>query len=123
MFGRSLLIFGAVAALATAILTWAIADVLHDISLPRCVSGRRSVSCGGDTGWHGASSLVTALLAVPALFTLAGSYLYLASRLVRATKPRNRDALRRSLRSRFALTLLTAVALTLPATLLLRSAL
>ena len=42
------------------------ADVLYDINLPRCASGRRVVGCGGDQGWHGVSALISALLAVPA---------------------------------------------------------
>ena len=69
------------------------------------------------------SSLLTALLTVPALMALAGSYLFLASRLVRAAKARRRDEVRRTVRLRFASALLTAVAVALPATLLVRSTL
>jgi len=118
---RSLLVFAGIAAVTTAVVTWAVADVLYDISLPRCVSGRRVSSCGGDEGWHGVSSLVSALLAVPALITVTGSYLYLSSRLVRAAKARRRDDLRATLRRRFGLVFLAAVALSLPATLTARA--
>jgi hypothetical protein len=122
VFRRSILLFSAIAVVAVAILTWAVADVLYDISLPRCVSGRRVVSCGGDEGWRGVSGLVSALLATPALFALVGSYLYLASRLVRAAKPKNRSSVRRTLRMRFLFALLGALVITLPAVMLLRSA-
>ncbi|MDI6102426.1 hypothetical protein QLQ12_27785 [Actinoplanes sp. NEAU-A12] len=120
---RSILLFSGIAVVATAVTTWAVADVLYDISLPRCVSGRRVSSCGGDEGWHGVSSLLTALLAIPLLMTLAGSYLFMASRLVRAAKAKRRDDVRKEVRSRFALALLAAVAIALPATLLVRSTL
>ncbi|GIE30867.1 hypothetical protein Ait01nite_039120 [Actinoplanes italicus] len=122
MFRRSILLFSSIAVVTVAILTWAVADVLYDISLPRCSSGRRVVSCGGDEGWHGTSGLVSALLATPALFALVGSYLYLASRLVRAEKAKRRDALRRSLRVRFLLAFLAATVVALPAVLAVRSA-
>ncbi|MEU4626631.1 hypothetical protein AB0G04_42440 [Actinoplanes sp. NPDC023801] len=121
MFRRSILLFSAIAVVAVAVLTWAVADVLHDISLPRCVSGRRVVSCGGDEGWRGVSGLVSALLATPALFALVGSYLYLASRLLRATRAKRRDELRRTLRLRFFLAFLAALVVTLPAVLVARS--
>jgi hypothetical protein len=117
------LAFAAVAVVASAVVTWAVADVLYDISLPRCVSGRRVVSCGGDRGWHGTSSLVSALLAVPALFVLVGTYLYLSSRLVRAEKAKRRDARRSALRRQFGLVLLVVVAATVPVTMLVRAAL
>jgi hypothetical protein len=120
---RSLLLFGGIAVVAVAVITWAVADILYDISLPRCVSGRRVSSCGGDEGWHGVSSLITALLGIPALMTLAGSYLVLASRLVRARKAKHRESFRKAVRLRFALTLLAAVVIALPATLLARSTL
>jgi hypothetical protein len=89
-----------------------VADLVHEISLPRCVSGRRVVSCGGgsETGW------ISALLVFPALFTLVGTYLYLSSRLVRAEKAKRRVALRRQ----FALILLVSVTGTEPVALLLR---
>jgi hypothetical protein len=122
VFRRSILLFSAIAVVTVAILTWAVADVLYDISLPRCSSGRRVVSCGGDEGWHGMSGLVSALLATPALFALVGSYLYLASRLVRAVKPKHRSALRRTLRLRFLLAFAAATVVTLPAVLAVRSA-
>jgi hypothetical protein len=117
VFRRSILLFSVIAVIAVAILTWAVADVLYDISLPRCVSGRRVVSCGGDEGWRGVSGLVSALLATPALFALVGSYLYLASRLVRAEKAKRRDALRRTLRLRFLLAFAAATSVALPAVL------
>lgn len=120
---RSILLFSGIAVVATAVTTWAVADVLYDIGLPRCVSGRRVSSCGGEEGWHGVSSTLSALLTVPALFALVGSYLFMASRLVRAAKAKHRDALRGVVRLRFALALLAAVALALPATLLVRSTL
>ncbi|GAA4936322.1 hypothetical protein [Actinoplanes utahensis] len=120
---RSLLVFAAVTVVATAVVTWSVADIRYDISLPRCVSGRRVSSCGGDDGWHGVSALVSALFMVPALFAPAASYLYLSSRLVRAAKARRRDELRAALRRRFAMTFLAAVALSLPVTLLVRAAL
>ena len=120
---RSILLFGGIAVVATAVVTWGVADVLHDIALPRCVSGRRVSSCGGDEGWHGVSLLLTSLLSVPSLMVLVGSYLVLASRLVRAAKAKRREAVRRTVRLRFGLTLLVAVAVTLPVTLLVRSAL
>ena len=119
----SVLLFAGIAVVAVAVTTWAVADVLYDISLPRCVSGRRSVSCGGEEGWHGVSSVVSALLAVPLLLAVAGAYLILASRLVRAAKAKRRPELRSALRRWFGLALLLAVALTVPATMAVRSAL
>jgi hypothetical protein len=121
VFRRSILLFSVIAVVTVAIITWAVADVLYDIGLPRCVSGRRVVSCGGDEGWRGVSGLVSALLATPALFALVGSYLYLASRLVRAGKAKRRDALRRTLRVRFLLVFLAAVAVALPSVLVVRA--
>ncbi|MEV6596663.1 hypothetical protein AB0M36_07310 [Actinoplanes sp. NPDC051346] len=117
----SLLVFAGVAVAATAVITWAVADVRYDIALPRCASGRRVVSCGGDHGWHDTSSWVSTLLAVPMLFTLVGTYLYLSSRLVRAEKAKRREALRSALRRRSALVLAAAVAVTVPVTMLVRS--
>jgi hypothetical protein len=119
----SLLLFAGIAVATSAIATWAVADLVYDIGLPRCAQGRRVVSCNRDNGWHDTSSLVTALLAVPALFTLVGSYLFLASRLVRAEKAKRREALRSAARRQFALVLLAAVAVTVPATMLIRSTL
>ncbi|PWK44302.1 hypothetical protein [Actinoplanes xinjiangensis] len=118
MFRRSILLFSAIAVVTTAILTWAVAEVVHDIGLDRCVSGRRVVSCGG-ADERGVSMLISSLLAVPALFTLVGAYLYLASRLVRAARPKNREALRKAVRVRFTLVFLTAAVISVPATLLL----
>ncbi|GGQ85625.1 hypothetical protein [Couchioplanes azureus] len=117
----SLLVFAGVAVAATAVITWAVADVLYEIALPRCVSGRRVVSCGGDHGWHDTSSWVSAVLAVPMLLTLVGTYLCLSSRLVRAEKAKRREALRSALRRRSALVLAGAVAVTVPVTMLVRS--
>ncbi|MEV4276370.1 hypothetical protein [Actinoplanes xinjiangensis] len=117
MFRRSILLFSAIAVVTTAILTWAVAEVVHDIGLDRCVSGRRVVSCGGDEE-RGVSMLISSLLAVPALFTLVGAYLYLASRLVRAARPKKREALRKTVRVRFALVFLAAAVISVPATLL-----
>ncbi|ROP28616.1 hypothetical protein [Couchioplanes caeruleus] len=119
----SVLVFAGIAVAATAVITWAVADVLYDIGRPRCASGRRMVSCGGGHGWHDTSSWVSALLAVPMLFTLVGAYLYLSSRWVRAEKAKRREALRSAVRRRFALVLVVAVAVTVPATMLVRSAL
>jgi hypothetical protein len=118
VFRRSILLFSAIAVVATAIVTWAVAEVFHDIGLDRCVSGRRVVSCGGDQE-HEVSGLISSLLAVPALFTLAGAYLYLASRLVRAARPKHREALRKVVRVRFTLAFLAAAVISVPATLLL----
>jgi len=126
MFRRTVpcvVLFAGLAVVAAAVATWAVADVLYDISLPRCLSGRRAVSCGGDEGWHGVSSLVSALLAVPLLFAVAGAYLFLASRLVRAEKAKRRAERRSALRRQFGLALLVAVAVTVPATMAVRSAL
>ena len=36
----SVLLFAGIAVAAGVATTWAVADVLYDISLPRCVSGR-----------------------------------------------------------------------------------
>jgi hypothetical protein len=119
----SVLVFAGLAVAACAVTTWAVADVLYDISLPRCASGRRSVSCGGEQGWHGPSSLISALLTVPLLLTLAGAYLFLTSRLVRAEKAKRRAERRSALRLRFSLVLLAAVAVTVPVTMAVRSAL
>ncbi len=119
----SVLVFAGVAVVATAVTTWAVADVVYDLGQPRCVSGRRVVSCGGDQGWHDTSSLVSALLAVPVLMTLVGAYLYLSARLVRAGKAKRRDARRSALRRRFGLVLLGAVLVTVPVTMLVRSTL
>ena len=119
----AVLLFAGIAVAASAVTTWAVADVLYDISLPRCASGRRSVSCGGDHGWHDTSSLITALITVPLLFTLVGAYLFLASRLVRAEKAKRRAASRSALRRWFGLVLLVAVAVTVPATMAVRSTL
>jgi hypothetical protein len=116
----SVLLFAGIAVLASAVTTWAVADVLYDISLPRCVSGRRSVSCGGEQGF---SSVVSALLTVPLLFALVGAYLFLASRLVRAEKAKRREERRSALRRQFGLVLLVAVAVTVPATMAVRAAL
>ena len=63
------------------------------------------------------------VVGVPALFTVAGSYLYLSSRLVRAAKAKRRDAVRSALRWRFGLVLLAAVAVSIPAALWIRSGL
>jgi hypothetical protein len=115
VFRRSILQFSAIAVVTTAIVTWAVAEVVHDIGLDRCVSGRRVVSCGGGGEMSG---LISSLLATPALFTLVGAYLYLASRLVRAARPKNREALRKAVRVRFTLAFLTAAVLSIPATLL-----
>jgi hypothetical protein len=120
MFRRTrpaVLLFAGLAVAAVAATTWAVADVLHDISLPRCVSGRRVVSCGGGP------SPISALLPVPLLFSVAGAYLYLASRLVRAEKAKRREARRSALRRQFGLVLLVVLVLTVPATMALRSAL
>ncbi|WP_328470101.1 hypothetical protein OHA21_03635 [Actinoplanes sp. NBC_00393] len=113
---RSVLVFALVSVVAVAVTSWAVADLVHEIGLPRCVSGRRVVSCGGgsETGW------ISALLVFPALFTLVGTYLYLSSRLVRAEKAKRRDARRVALRRQFALILLVSTAVTVPVTLLLR---
>jgi hypothetical protein len=119
----SVLLFAGIAVAAGAVTTWAVADVLYDISLPRCASGRRTVSCGGEQGWHGPPSLISALLTVPLLLTLAGAYLFLTSRLVRAEKARRRAERRSALRLRFSLVLLAAVAVTVPVTMAVRSAL
>jgi hypothetical protein len=119
----SVALFAGIAVAACAVTTWAVADVLYDISLPRCVSGRRAVSCGGEEGWHGVSSLLSALLTVPLLITLAGGYLFLASRLVRAEKAKRRAERRSALRRLFGLVLLVAVAVTVPATMAVRSTL
>lgn len=119
----AVLLFAGIAVAASAVTTWAVADVLYDISLPRCASGRRTVSCGGEQGWHGPSSLISALLTVPLLFALVGSYLFLASRLVRAEKAKRRAERRSALRRQFGLVLLVAVAVTVPATMAVRSAL
>ncbi len=81
------------------------------------------VSCGGDRGWHDTSSIVSSLIATPALFALVGTYLYLSSRLVRAEKARRRDARRSAIRRQFGLVLLITVALTVPLTMLVRSGL
>ncbi|MBG0564804.1 hypothetical protein [Actinoplanes aureus] len=77
------------------------------------------MTCGGgsETSW------ISALLVFPAPFAVAGSYLYLSSRLVRAAKAKRRETLRSALRWRFGLVLLGAVALGVPASLLLRAAL
>jgi hypothetical protein len=117
------LLFAGIAVVAAAVTTWAVADVLYDISLPRCVSGRRVVSCGGDRGWHDTSSVVSALLTVPVLFAVAGGYLFIASRLVRAVPAKRREARRREVRRQLGLVLLVAVAVTVPLTMLARSAL
>ncbi|BEL07171.1 hypothetical protein Q0Z83_053620 [Actinoplanes sichuanensis] len=117
MFRRSILLFSAIAVVTTALITWAVAEVVHDIGLDRCVSGRRVVSCGGDGSET--SGVISSLLAVPALFTLVGAYLYLAARLVRAARPKNREALRKTVRVRFTLAFLAAAVISVPATLLL----
>ena len=119
----SLLLFTGIAVAAGVTTTWAVADVLYDISLPRCMSGRRTVSCGGEQGWHGLSLLLTSLLTMPLLLALAGAYLFLASRLVRAEKPRRREERRSALRRQFGLVLLVVVAVTVPATMAVRSGL
>lgn len=126
MFRRTLpsvLLFAGIAIAAGFVTTWAVADVLYDISLPRCASGRRAVSCGGEQGWHGPSSLISALLTMPLLFALVGAYLFLASRLVRAEKAKRRAERRSVLRRQFGLVLLAAVVVTVPAAMALRSAL
>ena len=126
MFRRTLpsvLLFAAIAIAAGVVTTWAVADVLYDISLPRCASGRRAVSCGGEQGWHGRSSLISALLTMPLLFALVAAYLFLSSRLVRAEKAKRRAARRSALRRQFGLVLLVAVVVTVPAAMALRSAL
>ena len=119
----SLLVFAGIAVVTSAVATWAVADVAYDIGLPRCVQGRRVVSCDRDNGWHDTSSLVSALLVIPALFTLVGAYLVLASRLTRAEKAKRRDARRSAARRQFGLVLLAAVAVTVPLTMLVRSTL
>lgn len=115
-----LLVFAAVAFVAAACLTWFVADLRYDIGLPRCGSGRRFHSCGRH-GWHDTSGLVSSLLALPMLFLVVGTYLVLSSRLVRAAKAKRRDALRSGLRRRFALVLLVAVLVAVPATMAVRS--
>jgi hypothetical protein len=119
----SVLLFAGVAVAASVATTWAVADVLYDIGLPRCASGRRTVSCGGEQGWHGVSSLISALVTAPLLFALVSAYLLLASRLVRAEKAKRRDERRSALRRQFALVLLVAIMVTVPATMAVRSTL
>jgi hypothetical protein len=116
---RAVVVFAGVSAVAGAIAAWAVADLVHEIGLPRCVSGRRVVSCGDGSG----TSWISAVLVVPALFTVVGSYLYLSSRLVRDAKAKRRDAVRSALRWRFGLVLLAAVTVSVPAALLVRSTL
>lgn len=116
---RPVLFFAGVSVVAAAVTTWAVADLVHEIGLPRCVSGRRVVTCGGGS----ATSWISAVLVFPVLFVLTGSYLYLSSRLVRAEKAKRRDARRSALRRQFGLVFLGATAVAVPATLLVRAAL
>jgi hypothetical protein len=111
------------AVLTTVVVTWYVADLLYDIGLPRCASGRRVSSCGGDHGWHGASLVATSLLGPLAPMVLAGVYLAGSSRAVRRVKPARREQHRRRLRRHSALALLVVVTVTVPVTMLVRSVL
>lgn len=111
------------AVLTTVAVTWFVVDVLHDVGLPRCVVGRRVGSCGGEEGWHGPSSFASALLGPLMPMVLAGVYLAGSSRVVRRLRPARRGSRRRELRRHCALAVLLAAAVTVPVTLLLRSAL
>ncbi|MEU4425375.1 hypothetical protein AB0F81_32545 [Actinoplanes sp. NPDC024001] len=116
---RPVVIFAGVSVLAAATTAWAVADLVHEIGQPRCVSGRRVVSCDGGAG----TSWIASVLVFPLLFAVVGCYLYPVSRLVRAEKAKRRDGRRSALRRLFGLVFVAAVALAAPAALLVRSVL